>query len=236
MKAAAFRCMPGSSRCRLTQRNGGDPPPLLRGHYTHFIATTRRSAPLRRIGTFGLAVGAACAFPLPSPARFSRSVPKPGRASRRLHAGCRSGSIRTSSELIPEAVPTPGTSSKKFRHFADGSLSLASLDPPAGIMVPTFPRRSRPWLLTTAARGGWDQRPDRRTRRALLHLQYSCAAPCGPAMLVTQGTLAPSLPAGRSALSKADLVRVGMAVVAVSPPGPIYPHCGLREGAQQNRR
>ena len=26
----------------------------------------------------------------------------------------------------------------------------------------------------------WDQRPDRRTRRALLHLQYSCAAPCGP--------------------------------------------------------
>src|SRR5215510_1488767 len=34
----------------------------------------------------------------------------------------------------------------------------------------------------------WDQRPDRRTRRALLHLQYSCAAPCGPTMLVTQGT------------------------------------------------
>ena len=32
----------------------------------------------------------------------------------------------------------------------------------------------------------WDPRPDRRTRRALLHLQYSCAAPCGPAMLVTQ--------------------------------------------------
>src|SRR5215510_1025213 len=32
----------------------------------------------------------------------------------------------------------------------------------------------------------WDQRPDRRTRRALLHLQYSCATPCGPAMLVTQ--------------------------------------------------
>jgi len=92
--------LPDFQPCRLLT--------LLRGHYTHFIATTRRSAPLRRIGTFGLAVGAACAFPLPSPARFSRSVPKPGRASRRLHAGCRSGSIRTSSELIPEAVPTPG--------------------------------------------------------------------------------------------------------------------------------
>src|SRR5262245_54950830 len=32
----------------------------------------------------------------------------------------------------------------------------------------------------------WDRRPDRRTRRALLHLRCSCAAACGPAMLVTQ--------------------------------------------------
>jgi hypothetical protein len=32
----------------------------------------------------------------------------------------------------------------------------------------------------------WDQRPDRRTRRAFLHLPYSCASPCGPAILVTQ--------------------------------------------------
>jgi hypothetical protein len=29
-----------------------------------FITTTRQSAPLRRFGTFGLAVGAACAFSL----------------------------------------------------------------------------------------------------------------------------------------------------------------------------
>jgi hypothetical protein len=41
-------------------------------------------------------------FPLASPARFSRSAQEPGRASRRLHAGCRSGSLRTSPELIPE--------------------------------------------------------------------------------------------------------------------------------------
>ena len=34
--------------------------------------------------------------------------------------------------------------------------------------------------------GGLGSRPDRRTRRAILHLQYSCAAPCGPALLVTQ--------------------------------------------------
>src|SRR5258705_2280970 len=56
--------MSGSSRCRLTRPNGGDPPPSLHGHYSRFIATTRQSAPLRRIGTFGLAVLAACAFSL----------------------------------------------------------------------------------------------------------------------------------------------------------------------------
>src|SRR4029077_15168863 len=62
---------------------------------------------------------------------------------------------------------------------------------PAGIIVPTFPQRSPPWLLTTAACGGLRSTPDYRTRRTFLHLPYSCAAPCGPAMLVTQG---PTLP------------------------------------------
>src|SRR5262245_30702635 len=32
------------------------------------------------------------------------------------------------------------------------------------------------------------RRPDRRTRRALLHLQYSCASPCGPAMQIVMPT------------------------------------------------
>ena len=47
---------------QLAQINGDDPPPSLRPHYRTFVATTRQSAPLRRFGTFGLAVGAACAF------------------------------------------------------------------------------------------------------------------------------------------------------------------------------
>ena len=47
-------------------------------------------------------------FPLASPARFSRSVQEPGRASRCLHAGCRSVGIRTSTELIPEEGSPPG--------------------------------------------------------------------------------------------------------------------------------
>jgi adenylate cyclase len=40
--------------------------------------------------------------------------------------------------------------------------------------------------LTAAACGGLSSAPDCRTRRALLHLSYSCASPCGPVMLVTQ--------------------------------------------------
>ena len=49
---------------QLAQISGDDPPPSLQPHYRAFVATTRQSAPLRRIGTFGLAVGAACAFSL----------------------------------------------------------------------------------------------------------------------------------------------------------------------------
>src|SRR5713226_1704295 len=69
VKAAAFHSTSGSSRRRLirhrlTRANGDGLPPSLHEHYTRFIATTRQSAPLRRIGTFGLAVGAACAFSL----------------------------------------------------------------------------------------------------------------------------------------------------------------------------
>src|SRR5215510_14691455 len=94
--------MSGSSRYRLAGPNGDDPPPSLQLHYRGFIATTRQFTPLRRIGTFGLAVGTACAVPLASSARSSRSLPKPDRASRCLHAGCRSVDIMTSSELIPQ--------------------------------------------------------------------------------------------------------------------------------------
>jgi DNA-binding NarL/FixJ family response regulator len=60
---------------------------------------------------------------------------------------------------------------------------------PAGIIVPTFPQRSPPRPLAAAACGGLGSAPDRRTRRALLHLSNSCASPCGPAMLVTHDPL-----------------------------------------------
>src|SRR5262245_40203168 len=87
--------------------------PSLQPHYRTFITTTGCSAPVLRIGTLALAVGAACSLSLHAVGvterRFSRSIQKPGRASRRLHAGCRSGSLRASPELIPEEGSSPGS-------------------------------------------------------------------------------------------------------------------------------
>src|SRR6202008_181149 len=73
----------------------------------------------------------------------------------------------------------------RFRHFIGGSLAPASLNLACRNCVPAFPQRSPPSLLTTAACGGLRPEPDCRPRRALLHLSYSCAPPCGPAILVT---------------------------------------------------
>src|SRR3981081_4421050 len=75
-----------------------------------------------------------------------------------------------------------------FRHVISGSLALASLNHTSQNLVPTFPQRSPPSLLTTAACGGLRSTPDCRPRRAFLHLSYSYAPPCGPALLVTQAT------------------------------------------------
>ena len=73
-----------------------------------------------------------------------------------------------------------------FRHVISGSLALASLNHTCRNLVPTFPQRSPPSLLTTAACGGLRSTPDCRTRRAFLHLSYSYASPGGLALLVTQ--------------------------------------------------
>src|SRR6478609_7762616 len=66
------------------------------------------------------------------------------------------------------------------------SLALASLNLACRNPVPTFPQRSPPLLLTAAACGGLRSTPDCRPRRTFLHLSYSYAPPCGPALLVTQ--------------------------------------------------
>ena len=96
------------------------------------------------------------------------------------------------SQCIPQADPggvaTPRFWHRliRFRHVISGSLALASLKHTCRNLVPTFPQRSPPLHLTTAACGDLRSTPDCRPRRAFLHLSYSCAPPCGPAILVTQ--------------------------------------------------
>src|SRR5712692_1707712 len=137
--------------------NGDDLPPLLHGHYPT-SSLLRGSPPLSGASVLSASrLEPLVLFPLASPARFSRSVQEPGRASRCLHAGCRSVGIRTSTELIPEDGSAPGfditypeTRHQKllrnqrtfhrsgwatrpwhlirFRRFRSSLLALASLD------------------------------------------------------------------------------------------------------------
>jgi len=96
------------------------------------------------------------------------------------------------SQDIPQADPRGMATPRfwhrlnRFRHVISSSLALASLNHTCRNLVSTFPQRSPPLLLTTAACGGLRSTPDCRPRRALLHLSYSYATPCGPALLVTQ--------------------------------------------------
>ena len=96
------------------------------------------------------------------------------------------------SQCIPQADPggrvNPPvlTSSNPISTLFHGSLALASLDRACRNLVPAFPQGSPPPILATAACGGLRSTPDCRPRRAFLHLSYSYAPPCGPALLVTQ--------------------------------------------------
>jgi hypothetical protein len=85
---------------------------------------------------------------------------------------------RSASELIPEAVPTPGSDivlafSTLHRRFARARLAQSCL-PGSG---PAFLQRSPPLPSAIAVCSGLRPAPDCRPRRALLHLSYSCAPP-----------------------------------------------------------
>src|SRR5262249_59907289 len=73
----------------------------------------------------------------------------------------------------------------RFRHFCGGSLALPSLDRACWDLVPAFPQRAPPRLLTAAAFGGVRSAPDRRTPKALLLLSFTCAPPIPAAALLT---------------------------------------------------
>src|SRR5258707_4866890 len=179
--------------------NGDDLPPLLHGHCPA-SSLLRGSPPLSGASVLSASrLEPLVLFPLASPARFSRSIQEPGRESRHLHAGCRLGSLRHPPSLSRRlGQPSVLTSSKQLstllQWFAYARLSRPCLtgscpDFSATFTTMAFDHSSLRWLRST---------PDCRTRRTFLHLPYSCASPCGPTMLVTQGPTLPSPPHARN--------------------------------------
>jgi hypothetical protein len=171
-----------SASPRLTaQTSQDDPPPSLQPHYRTFIATTRRSAPVLRIGTqpsrfrpLGVSLprttaGQYCATGRPRARgdRFPRSAPEPGPSSRHLHAGHRLASQQASSRLIP------GRHTKPTFDFIDSVSTRHQWIACARLLGPylthsqarLFPQRSAPRLLTDAPCGGLRPPPTGRPRR-----------------------------------------------------------------------
>src|SRR5215471_8701207 len=98
-----FASSTGSSCCQLASGQGRTTQPLRSSPITGPSTLLRAAPPLRPASVLSpsrLEPLAACPFTSSDVTkhRFSRSIRKPGRASRRLHAGCRSGSIRASLE------------------------------------------------------------------------------------------------------------------------------------------
>ena len=131
--------------------------------------------------------------------------------------GCRSGRLQGSPELIrrkwhPPVSTSPNPLSTLHRRFAYARLSQPCLP---GYHVPTFPRRSPPSLLTTAACGGLRPAPDCRPRRALLHLSYSSAPSYSDGAFVTHdpnrtfGLTRLGQPGRFSPWGMAEMLRVG---------------------------
>src|SRR5580692_7162595 len=92
----------------------------------------------------------------------------------------------------------------RFRHFCSGSLALASLDLACRNLVPAFPQRSPPRLLTTAACGGLRSAPDCRTPPA-----RKGRAEAGQEDVNAQQHTAPAVPSRKANMDPVAL-RLGM--------------------------
>ena len=147
-------------------------------HYRTFIATTRRSVPVPRIGTLPLAVPAAWGSPSRRPGgctspserpdryrgdRFTRSAPEPEPSSRRLYAGHRLGSRQVAPRLVPRATTRPlgfdvvDTLSTRHQRFAfvrllGSHLTHSRCAFSATLTTPALDRRSLRWFETSPCR------------------------------------------------------------------------------------
>ena len=177
-RAAGFTSSTGSSCCQLASVGRwsrlNNAAPSVQLHYRAFVPTTSHSAPVLRIGTLVLAVLAACDFSLYIGAQvltfrtkaWLSFAPPPCRIR---------WAVSGISQANSEGMATPRFWHRliRFRHVISGLLALASLNLAGRDLVPPFPQRSPPSLLTTAACGGLRSTPNCRPRRALLHLSYS---------------------------------------------------------------
>ncbi len=86
---------------RYIELNSDDTTPSLHVHYTPFVTTTGRSAPVPRIGTLALAGSPLGLLPSHRGDRSPGYMLEPETDSRHLNAGRRSGSKRIAPELVP---------------------------------------------------------------------------------------------------------------------------------------
>jgi hypothetical protein len=130
--------------------------PSVRPHYRAFIPITRCSAPVLRFGTLDL-VGAAWSSPLASE-RQVLTFRTRAWLSFAPPAGCRSGGLQTSPELIPEEGSPPVSTSPNplstlHRRFACARLSQPCLpgsrpDVSATLTIIALDDSSSRWLET----------------------------------------------------------------------------------------
>jgi hypothetical protein len=156
-----FASSTGSSRFELANDQGRTTQPFRSSPITGPSTLPRAASPLRPASVLSPSRWeplAACPFTSSDMTkhRFSRSIRKPGRASRRLHAGCRSASIRVSPKLIPEegfppVLTSPNPLSTLLRRFACSRLSRPWLPKScsgvsATLTTTGFARSSLRWL------------------------------------------------------------------------------------------
>ncbi len=119
-----IRLVPSREGCRLLLNEGliranplahissDDPPPSLYDHHSRFNTTTEQSVPLRCIGTFSLAIIAACAFSFAITGQVLPILLKTGHTGARsrfalpTRAASRSVRIRTPPELVSQVGST----------------------------------------------------------------------------------------------------------------------------------
>ena len=162
--------------------------PLRSTGITPLLHYYRAVRPSPRIGTFGLAVGAACAFSLSIAGQVLHVPYKSQIELRAAYMPDAAWAVSVHPPSLSRKMGQPPVLTSSNRIDTSSTVHLRSPLPimPAGILFRLFRNVHHHRFFTTAACGGLRSTPDCRPRRAILHFSYSNASPRGPALLVTQ--------------------------------------------------